>query len=190
MLHPSCRALLVASLLVLATGCGSAVKQPTAAVRGAKLAALDEDGLTIDFDVSVGNPNAFALPIRTARYTLGFAGVTVVNDTAKPDGSIPANGSLPVTVPIGISFKDLLKAERAIVDTGGDVPYQLDGELEFAPGPMALLGRGVKVPLTYRGNLPLREAVRDPVALPKSPAGRQLIQAVIGKSPLGELFGR
>ena len=181
---------LLASLLFLAIGCGSAVKQPTASVRSAKLGALTEDGLTLDFDVDVANPNGFALPISAATYKLGLAGTNVVNDTAKPTGSVPANGTLPVTVPVALNFKDLLKAERAIVDTGGDVPYQLDGELEFAPGPMAVLGRGVKVPLTYRGNLPLREAVRDPVALLKSPAGRQLIQAVLGKIPLGGLLGR
>ena len=183
-------AALAASLLVLAVGCGSSVQQPTATVRSAKLGSITEDGLSIDFDVNVANPNSFALPVSAANYKLGFAGVNVVDDTAKPSGSVPANGTLPVTVPVALSFKDLLRAERAIVDSGGNVPYQLEGELAFATGPLAALGRSVKVPLNFNGTLPLRDYVRDPVALMKSPAGRQLLQAILGKSPLGELLGR
>lgn len=193
MQHAPCRPLMVfaTTLLALSAGCGSGVvKQPTASVRSASLGALGEDGLTINFDVNVGNPNDFALPVRAANYKLGFAGVNVVNDTAKPSGSVPANGTLPVTVPVALSFKDLLKAERAIVDSGGNVPYQLEGELAFATGPFAALGRSAKVPLNFNGTLPLRDYVRDPVALLKSPAGRQLLQAILGKSPLGELLGQ
>ena len=182
---------LFAAVVVLNAGCGSAVKRPTASVRSANLGELTPDGLTLDLNVDVGNPNGFALPVSAASYKLGIAGVNVVSDTAKPTGSVPANGTLPVTVPVTLNFKDLFKAERAIVDTGGNVPYKIDGQLEFAAGPMASLGQGVTVPLKYDGTLPLRDFVKDPVALMKSPGGRRLVELVLGgKNPLGGLLGR
>jgi len=179
---------LVAALL-LTTGCSS-VAQPTATFRSADVGAVSADGVGLQFQVDVANPNSFALPVSAASYDLKFGGVSVIDGTAKPEASIPANGSLPVTIPVSLSFDRILRAEQALVSSKGNVPYELAGALEFSAGPMKALGQSVRVPLNFSGTLPLRDAVKDPVALLKSPAGRKFVEAVIGKGLIGDLLGR
>jgi LEA14-like dessication related protein len=182
--------LLVGTCLTLATGCGSAVQQPTASFKSADLQAAGANGFKVDFGVNVDNPNGFALPISAAKYKLGLAGVTVVDETAKPAASIPAKGVGPVTIPVSLDFERLLKAEKGLVSSGGNVPYQFDGVLEFAVGPMATLGQSVKVPVSFTGTLPFRDAVKDPVAFMQTPGGRKVLELLLGKGGFGGLLGK
>jgi LEA14-like dessication related protein len=179
------RLLWLVPVLFLAVGCGSAIKEPTASVRSGTLRALTEDGVGLDFVVDIGNPNSFALPISAADYKLALGGVKVLSDSAKPAASIPANGSAAVTVPVTLMFDDLLKAERAIAESGGNVPYEFNGGVSFSAGVLKDFGQSVRVPIAYKNTLPLRDLAKDPVTLLKSPAGRQLLQAIVGKSGLG-----
>jgi LEA14-like dessication related protein len=180
-LLPGC--LLPICLLSLAC---SSVQKPTASLRSADVGAITAEGFTANFDLDVHNPNSFALPLTNADYGLSLGGVKVVNDTVKPEGSIPAGGSRAVTIPVRLSFQDLLKAEEAIRAGGGDVPYELDGSLGFTGGGgIAALGIPTKLPLRYSGTLPLRKVLADPMVLLNSPAARRLA----GKG-LESLLGR
>jgi LEA14-like dessication related protein len=185
---------LLFSLACLAVGCGSMVKQPTASFRGQKLREATAEGFRVDFDVDVDNPNGFALPVSGAKYKLGLGGVTVVDEAAKPTGSVPARGALPVTIPVALSFEKLLSAEKSISGSGGNVPYDFDGQIEFTAGPLAALGQSIKVPVKFSGTLPLgdivREAAKDPVAFARSPAAQQILRLVGGKDFLGKIFGK
>ncbi|HEX8913055.1 MAG TPA: LEA type 2 family protein [Humisphaera sp.] len=183
------RLLPLASLLFV-LGCGSAIKEPTASVRSGTLRQVTENGLALDFVVDVANPNGFAVPVSSADYKLAVGGVRVLSDSAKPADSIPANGSAAVTVPVTLKFEDLIKAEQALAQGGGNVPYAFDGSLAFSAGPLKQFGQSVRVPIKYEGTLPLRDIARDPVTLLKSPAGRRIIELVVGKSGLGGLLGR
>jgi LEA14-like dessication related protein len=161
-------------LCLLSLACSS-VQKPTASLRSADVGDISAEGFTAKFDLDVHNPNAFALPLSDADYALSLGGVKVVNDTVKPDGSIPAGGSRGVTIPVRLTFQDLLKAEEAIRAGGGDVPYQLDGALGFTGGGgLAALGVPTKIPLRYSGTLPLRKVFADPTVLLNSPAARRL----------------
>lgn len=179
--------LLVAVLLC--TGCGS-VAQPTATFRSADIADVSADGIALKFNVDVANPNSFDLPISGTSYNLRLGGVSVMDGTAEPTASIPASGKLPVAIPVVVSFDRLLKAKDALAASRGNVPYELDGTMEFSAGPLKALGQGIRVPLNFSGTLPLRDAVKDPVALLKTPAGRAFAEAVIGKGLIGDLLGR
>src|SRR3954452_18463171 len=154
---------------LVGTGCAALnVKQPTAAIRSAEVQDLTADGLTVNFHVDVQNPNAVAIPLSAARYKLAFSGVDVLNDEAKPDAAIPANGSAPVKLPVHLSFQRLMNAEQAIAKSGGNVPYSFDGTLEFTPGSLVglPLSQPVRVPLKYSDTLHLRDmlmrAAQDP----------------------------
>jgi LEA14-like dessication related protein len=183
--------LLAACLTTVTVGCGSAVQQPTATFKSADLQTAGANGFKVDFGVNVDNPNGFILPISAAKYKLGLAGVTVVDETAKPAASIPAKGTGPVSIPISLDFERLLKAEKGLVSTGGNVPYQFDGVLEFSVGPLAALGQSVKVPVSFTGTLPFRDAIKDPVAFVQTPGGRKLAQMLLGKnSVIDNLFGK
>jgi len=196
---PMTRTLLrVATLLfvsALGTGCAALnVKEPTASIRSADVQDLTADGLTVNFNVDVQNPNSVSIPLSAAKYKLALGGVEVLSDEAKPDASIPANGSAPVKLPVHLSFQRLLNAEQAIASSGGDVPYSFDGSLEFTPGKLAglPLSQPVRVPVKHSDTLRLRDmvmrAAQDPQFL-TNPDAQRLIRSVIGGGLLGNIFG-
>ena len=138
---------------------------------------VDANGFTLNFAVDVTNPNGFALPVAAADYQLGVGGTGVLDGKAKPTGSIPANGTLGVTLPVTVGFDNLLKAEQAIRDSGGSVPYDLAGGLSFDTG--SPLAPAVRVPLHYSGTLPLKRILSDPEGADKAPPP-SLAAAVLG----------
>lgn len=155
-------------------GCAS-VQKPTASLESAEIGAVTPEGFTVNFDLDVANPNAFDLPLTEANYGLSLGGVKLINDKISPGGSLPAGGSRGVTVPVQLSFEDLLLAEKAIREGGGDVPYVFDGTLGFSSAAKGLpLGIPTSVPLRYSGTLPLRKILSDPSVLLNSSAARRL----------------
>jgi LEA14-like dessication related protein len=171
-------------LCLVAGGCAALnVQKPTAAVTGMTVQGVDANGFTLNFAVDVTNPNSFSLPVSAADYQLGVGGTGVLDGKAKPSGSIPANGTLGVTLPVTVGFENLLKAEQAIRDSGGNVPYDLAGGLSFDTG--SPLAPSLRVPVHQSGTLPLKRILSDPEALLQSPAAKRLAAAV-----LGHFFGK
>ena len=167
-------------LCLLSLACSS-VQQPTASLNSADIGGVTADGFTVNFDLGVRNPNSFELPLTDADYALSLGGVKLIDDRVSPGGSIPAGGTSNVVVPVRLSFDSLLKAQRAITESGGDVPYELDGALGFSPGGkaaggLASLGVPSRIPLRFSGTLPLRQLLSDPQVLLSSPAARKLAQ--------------
>jgi LEA14-like dessication related protein len=178
------RAVVIVTLCLSGVGCAALnVRKPTASVSHMSVGEVTPEAFTLDFAVDVSNPNGFALPLSAADYELGVGGGSLLKGQATPGESIPANGSLAVTVPVSVTFDRLLSAEQAIRDSGGDVPFDLSGGLSFDTG-SPLAGR-VRVPLHYAGTLPLKRILSDPQALLQSPAAKRLAAAV-----LGHFFGR
>lgn len=175
-------------LCAFAPGCSALnLKQPTASLRGANVANVTVQGLAANFDLNVENPNSVSLPISGASYKVSFSGVPVVDDQAKPDGTLPANGTLPVTLPVHLTFDQLVKAEQAIARSGGNVPFEFDGGLEFSSGKLAFMGP-LKVPLHFSGTLNFRqaieEAIRDPrtlLELAQNPSAKRVFSAILGR---------
>lgn len=169
----------------VAGGCAATnVQRPTATFQSVNLGEVTPDGFRMNFVMNVDNPNSVALPVSTADYQLGVAGVRVISDETTLDKGLAANSTTPVTVPVMVRFDDLLKARTALVKSGGDVPFEFSGNLQFR-GMGWLPGQDVKVPLQYKGTLPLKRVLSDPEALLQSPAARELAQQI-----LGGVFGR
>ena len=108
------------SVLVLfcgcAIGCSGTLQKPTASFRSASVGEVSATGFTLNADVDLKNPNSVALPLSGADYSLGLGGVKVV-DSGKvklAERSIPANGSTVVTIPVPVTFENLLAAEESI----------------------------------------------------------------------------
>ncbi len=162
-----------------AVGCSVLnVQKPTAAVTGMAVRDVNADGFTLNFGVDVKNPNAIELPLGDADYKVGLGGTNVVSGNPKFEGSLPANGSRGVTLPVSMTYENLLAAEQSIVKSGGNVPYSLDGGLSFNTG-SPLLGT-VRVPLQYSGTLPLKEILSNPQAIMHNPAAQKLARQLIG----------
>lgn len=176
--------LIVTWVCLSGVGCAAlSVKKPSAAVTGMAVRGVDAEGFTLEFAVDVTNPNGFAVPLSAADYELGVGGVELLRGAASPNRSIPANGTLGVTLPVTVDFNNLLRAEQAIRDTGGNVPYDLAAGLSFDTG-SPLTGK-IRVPVRYSGTLPLRRILSDPEALLRNPAAKKLAASLLGR-----YFGR
>ncbi|MEM8874109.1 MAG: LEA type 2 family protein [Planctomycetota bacterium] len=167
-------------VLLIAIGCQT-VEKPTAFVRGAKLDSVAVDRFTIGVDVAVTNPNTFDLPLPMVDYEMSIREVELLEGQANTANLVlPAGQTRSVTVPITVRYQALLELTDALLATGGEFDYRLEGEARFRPpGLPGLLGT-VSAPFAFDGKLPLREALRDPKTL-ADPNGRRLA---------GELFRR
>ena len=164
--------------LFLCVGCAALnVQKPTAAVTGMQVQGVDANGFAMNFSVDLKNPNSIALPLTAADYQLGLAGVKVVQGKAKPEGSIPAAGSKSITLPVTLTYENLLAAEQAIVKSGGNVPYALEGGLSINTG-TPLVGE-LHIPLQYNGTLPIRDVLNNPQAIAQSPAAQKLARELL-----------
>lgn len=172
----------IAFIVLLAfcgVGCSALnVQKPTGTITGMNVKSIDASGFTMNFDVDLKNPNTVALPLTAADYKLGLGGVNVVEGKAKPEGTIPAGGSKTVSLPVTLTYENLLAAENAILKGGGDVPYSLDGGLAVDAG-MPMLGE-LRVPLQYSGTLKLKEILNNPQAIMQNPAAQKLAKQLIG----------
>ncbi|GEM_PF-2618144 len=168
----------IASLLCLCLmciGCSALnVQSPTAKVTGMNLRDIDTQGFTMDFAVDLGNPNAVALPLAAVDYKLDLAGTGLADGKMNPAKSIPANGTQAVTVPVRLTYTNLIAAENGIRKVGWNVPYKLAGGVAVDTG-SPLVGQ-VRVPLEYSGELPLKKLLDNPMTLLQSPAARQLAE--------------
>jgi LEA14-like dessication related protein len=183
-----------ALLALFGTGCSAlGVQKPSASIRSANIQNVTAEGLAVNFDLDVSNPNTVEIPLSKADYKLALGGVQVLDDSAKPEKSIPAKGSAPVTLPVRLNFKQLLQAQQAITKSGGNVPIAFDGALEFtAPGGMSL-GGPIRVPVKYSGTLPIKDALqavaKDPSVL-ANPDAMKLIQSILTKGLLDGILGK
>ena len=187
------RVLALLPVLLFAVGCQqTTVDTPTAAIKSMNVGDVTPDGLTMNFNVAVSNPNKIDLPVSGADYKLGLGGVDVVTDTAQTTGAIPALGSKDVSMPVHVKFQDLLKAKNALAAGKGDVPYDLSGGVNFNPGGyVAMLGtRALRVPVQYTGTLHLRQILQDNIRAVSQSSAAQELMAQFATDGLGALMGR
>jgi LEA14-like dessication related protein len=169
-------AVFVMLVLMLLTGCGS-VQRPSAEVRGAELGEITGDAITLNMDVLLSNPNRSALKMGRSSYAMTVADVRIVEGESEAGVTLPAGGSAPLTVPVRIRWDELLRVKDALVQTGGDVPYRIDGRIGIG-GALPILGQQ-SIPLEYSGTLPLKQALSDPTVLLKSRAVRELAAKIL-----------
>lgn len=171
--------ILLLLVCVVGGGCAAQVQRPTASVTNMTVGEVTPQGFTMNFEVDVENPNPVALPVGDVDYKLRLVGRDFIDGKADPDASVPARGSMPVVLPVRVTFENLLAISDGIRRSGGDVPFDLEAGLEFGGG-MPLLSEPVRVPVRYSGTLPVRQLLKDPAVLLRSPAARELAEQLIG----------
>lgn len=124
--------------------------RPSAALRGVSFGDLSFTGVGLDFDVEVTNPYEVPLPLVDLAYSLTSGRQRILKGAADLQGTIPALSSKVLTLPVEVSFADVLGfAEGA--RPGATIPYDAAAELSVdAP----LLGR-IPIPLGKKGELRL-----------------------------------
>lgn len=174
-------ALPICSLMVLSLACNQ-IKSPTAVIRSASVANVTPEAITLNLDTLVSNPNPFTVPLGNTSYTFAVADTKILSGDIEPKSSVPASGSTPLTLPITISWSDLLKAKDTLAATKGNVPYTLTGKLSLASdSPLSFLGDKASVPLSYSGTLPLRDYLADPRIILNSPAAQELAKSALSR---------
>lgn len=165
MIHQSRSAGVVALQLLLAllpglVGCAQAQeflglsdRRPTARVVGASLQDWDLTSATLLFDVEIENPYGAPLPLVNLGYALSSRGEQFLSGQADIQGTVPAQGTRTVPVPMRVSFPELVAAARG-VRPGQVVPYTADMTL------------AVDAPIVGRLSLPLRREGQLPVPAP------------------------
>jgi LEA14-like dessication related protein len=173
------RCVAAALTLLLLVGCGS-IQRPTAAFKTMSIGDVTARGFMMNVDVDVANPNPVAIPLTNADYTLSLGGIRVIESAkVKPAASIPASGHSTISIPIPLSFENLLSAEEAIRKGGGDVTYGLDAAFDFDTG-LPVIGNQ-RVPLRHEGTLNVKELLsKNWGTILSSPAAKELAQKVLG----------
>jgi LEA14-like dessication related protein len=159
-----------------------AVQNPTVTYRSMDAANISPEGFTFNLNIEVNNPNAFSIPLGETTYALKFGDVPILQGRARPVGEIPANGTLPLTLGISLSWANVLGAEEVIRHNGGNIPFTVEGRLGFDMNVPQLLifKQPLRVPLRYSGVVPVRELLKDPSLLLRSPAVARLAQIAVG----------
>ena len=175
MIHSRSLPALALVLLALSGGCSN-LQRPTTALKSASLGEVRTDGVGVNFDVAISNPNAMSIPLTNTGYQLSFGKAKVLDGKLDADMTIPANGTQSLTVPVHVTFEQLMAAQEAIRASGGDVPYTFAGTLDFSG---STFGIPLSVPFEYSGQLPLKKILSDPAVLLRNPMARELAKKVL-----------
>lgn len=168
----------VVGLLILCSGCSA--QRPTASYKSMSIGDVSTHGFTMNVKIDVHNPNSVAIPLTNIDYSLSLAGSKLINAAkVSPGNSIPANGASTVTLPIPLTFENLLSVEEAIRSGNGDLKYGVEAALNFNTG-IPVIGTQ-RVPFGYDGTLNVTELLKNNWStILKSPAARELAQKVTG----------
>lgn len=171
-------------ICVVCTAAGSsrAMQKPTVVYDSMSVVNIGAEGFTFNLNIQIRNPNSFAIPLGESTYSLRIGDVPILQGRARPAGAVPPGGVLPLTLPISLSWGNVLGAEEVIRHHKGDIPYTLDGQLGFNMNIRHLLifNQPLRVPLHYGGVVPVRELIKNPSVLLTSPSAARLAQIAVG----------
>lgn len=137
--------IVAALVLVSATGCTT---KPTASITGMKLQGLSLTDATMLFDVKVDNPYMVAIPLGNLDYALASQGQQFLSGNSVMQGTIPANASKTLPVPLKVNFLKLIGAVKG-AHPGASIPYKADMGLSLDVPVMGAL----RVPMSKEGKL-------------------------------------
>ncbi|XP_010261393.1 PREDICTED: late embryogenesis abundant protein Lea14-A [Nelumbo nucifera] len=118
------------------------VKKPEANITDVDFKKVSRDSATFNAQVSVTNPYGHAIPICEISYTLKSANRVIASGTIPDPGSLTANETTKVDVPVKVPYSILVSLAR---DIGSD--WDIDYVLE--------LGFTVDLPIVGNFTLPL-----------------------------------
>lgn len=143
-----------AGALLLAAACQAleslGFAEPSVTLQGAAIEDFGLESSTLVFDVEVRNPYAVPLPLVDCGYALASEGQPFLDGDVALEGTVPAQGSRRLSLPVSVDHLELLEALGGL-RPGRSVPWE--AELEFAvdaPG-----GQRLSFPLRRSGMLPV-----------------------------------
>ena len=122
-------------LLSLLAGCGSSgikgvVEPPRVQVHKVEMGKFNLSGGTAIFVLDIQNPNKFPIPLGGFDYGLSLNGVPVARGNKKQRVTIGAGGSQKVTVPLTLSFSNMMNMIPGLL-RDRQLNYSLDGSVHL-----------------------------------------------------------
>jgi LEA14-like dessication related protein len=134
-----------------ATTACSKPKPPTIVPKEAKVVAVDADGLTLDLQVEMTNPNGFALNVRRVAGRVKVDGIDLGSVDAPSAMALPPNAPTLVRVPTKVRWEGAA-ALATIAAKGRDVPFVVDGTVGIGGEKLS-----VDVPFSQAGVITQRD---------------------------------
>jgi len=138
------------SLMVLFVGCDALqnMQKPKASLKGMKLDNISLESANLLFDVEIENPYAVALPMVNIDYGITSNANKLFAGKADIAGTVPANGTKMLSLPVKVTYMDLISAFKG-VRPGSKIPYQADVGLSVNAPVLGVL----RLPLNKTGEL-------------------------------------
>ena len=138
-------------LLLMLSGCSSTgikgvVEPPVVKVHKVEMGSFNLSGGNATFILNIQNPNRFPIPLAGFDYGLSLNGTAVARGNKKQRVTIPAGGSQKVTVPLSLSFTNMMSLIPGLL-RNRNVNYQLDGSVHLP---------WFNIPFKRNGNAKLR----------------------------------
>jgi LEA14-like dessication related protein len=148
--------------LTFAGGCATMrAEPPEIALAGIQIENLTLSHAILSADLTLFNPNDFAITAREIRYTLSLNNITVARGNSLQSVRLPAHGSNRMPLRLSTSYLNLLRLGPHI-EKQGPLPYEISGEIIL--GSSLLGSRGF--PFEKKGTLDLSE-----LSEPSAPVG-------------------
>ncbi len=147
-------------IIFLLSAC-SMVEKPKVDLKNVRFAGLDDKGVSIDFLLSVTNPNSFDLSLDEYRYDLHLMALPLIHGSSKQQNRFPSHTSIDMVIPIRVAYNDVLEIlkRRPGLET---VPYQLNADL-LVGTPIG----SINVPVNKNGTITIPEKYRPATVLRK-----------------------
>ena len=150
-------------LAVLFGGCDTLqnalnLQKPRANLAGIKIENVSLESASLLFDVEVENPYAVALPLVNIDYDMTGNSSKLFSGKADIEGTIPAGAKKSISLPVNISYLDVIKAFKG-VGPGSKIPYKADVGLSVDAPALGV----IRLPLNKTGeiNVPAIPKVSD-----------------------------
>jgi LEA14-like dessication related protein len=114
--------------LLLVTACSMIVEKPKVDLADVRFAGLDGNGVTIDFLLTVTNPNSFDIPLNGYTYTAGMMNLPLARGESRDSVIFPGKTSTDMLIPVRIAYTDVLQILRRHPGLN-EIPYQLTTDL-------------------------------------------------------------
>ena len=112
------------------TGIKGIVERPNVQVHKVELGNFNLTGGNATFVLDIQNPNSFPIPLAGFDYGLSLNGTAVARGNKEQRVTIPAGGSQKVTVPLSLSFTNMMSLVPGLL-RNRSVNYQLDGSVHL-----------------------------------------------------------
>ena len=128
------------------------LQKPTASLAGVQFGKIDMESATLIFDVNVDNPYPVPMPLMDLDYGLTTGEDELFSGQTEISGSIPAKNSAIISLPVKITYLQLINAFKN-VRPGSTISYKAAAGLTLDT---PALGE-FRVPLNKEGQLQVPE---------------------------------